>query len=56
MVLLEVFNFLIYCYYFFVGIKDAIQKKLCNKKDSIEIDEVFLITDGIYTRLIKQAY
>jgi len=51
MVLLEVFNFLFYCYYFFVGIKDAIQKKLCNKKDSIEIDEVFLITDGIYTRI-----
>ena len=51
MVLLEVFNFLIYCYYFFIEIKEIIQKKLCYKKDSIEIDEVFLITDGIYTRI-----
>lgn len=51
MFLLDFFNFLIYCYYLLVGIKELIENKLCHKKDSIEIDEVFLITNGVYRRI-----
>ena len=30
------------------------KKKICFKKDSIEVDEVFLITDGIYVKLYNE--